>query len=455
MLARHRDLDALRNDLTRWLERRLPSARELTVSPLKQPGAGLSNETYLFDLSWQQDGRAHAQSLVVRLEPTDFLVFPEYDLRKQFRVLECLSETDVPVPRVRWFEGDPAVLGCAFYVMERLDGTVPSEVPPYHSFGLLHDATPARRAAMWWSGVETLARIHRLDWQRLGLSFVGVPGSGTDPLDQQIAYYERYLDWVQSPSPQPILRAAFEWVKRHGFTPARLSLCWGDSRLPNMIFRDDAVVGVLDWEMCFLGDPEADLGWWLFMDWSSCDGYGLPRLEGLPTKSETIARYEELTGQPVRQALYCEVWAALRFGVIMARVAQRLKEIGAPIPTPDFEANNVCTHRLAELLDLPPPGGVKRPAAETRGGAVHVQFHLTGAGGHDWYVVAENSGGARHEGTAAAPDVTVTASAADWEAIQRGDLARTDAFLSGKLKIDGDFNILMRLEDTISKLSRQ
>ncbi len=455
MLARQRDLDALRESLTKWLAGRLPSAAELALSPLKQPGAGLSNETYLFDARWRVGGRQETASLVVRLEPTDFLVFPEYDLGKQFRVLQCLAETDVPVPRARWFENDPNVIGCAFYVMDRLDGIVPSEVPPYHTFGLLHDATPERRAKMWWSGVETMARIHCLDWQRHGLSFVGVPGGRTDPLDQQITYYERYLAWTKSELPQPILEAAFDWVKGHRFTPARVSLCWGDSRLPNMIFRDDAVVGVLDWEMCFLGDPEADLGWWLFMDWTSCDGYGLPRLDGLPTKEETISRYAELTGRPVRQAFFWEVWAALRFGVIMARVAQRLKQIGAPIPSPDFEVNNVCTQRLADLLDLPPPGGVKRPTGIVGEGTARVQFHLTGPGGRDWYLVAENGVGTRHDGAVESPDVTLTASAADWDAIQTGELARTDAFLSGKLKIDGDFNLLMRLEDTISKLSRQ
>src|SRR5215470_16107882 len=106
MLARQRDLDQLRQSLTKWLGGRLPSADELTLSPLKQPGAGLSNETYLFDASWRERGRQQTSSLVLRLAPTDFLVFPEYDLGKQFRVLQCLAETDVPVPRARWFEDD-------------------------------------------------------------------------------------------------------------------------------------------------------------------------------------------------------------------------------------------------------------------------------------------------------------------------------------------------------------
>src|SRR5262249_10864885 len=146
------------------------------------------------------------------------------------------------------------ILGSAFYVMNKTDGVIPSEVPPYHAFGLCFDATPARRAALWWSGVETLARIHRLDWQRLGLSFLGEPGDGTRPLDRQLAYQERYLSWTRGNTPQPVLEAALTWLKRNRFAPERVALCWGDSRMPNMIFRNDQVAAVLDWEMAFIGD---------------------------------------------------------------------------------------------------------------------------------------------------------------------------------------------------------
>jgi aminoglycoside phosphotransferase (APT) family kinase protein len=293
---------------------------------------------------------------VVRIEPTDFLVFPEYDLGRQVGVMQCLAGSAVPVPRVLWFEEDARHLGSPFYVMERIEGEVPSEVPPYHTFGLCVEASPERRARMWWSGVETLAAIHALDWQRRGLSFLGVPDGGSDPLDRQLAYYEGYLAWVGGP-PQPVLQAALVWLRQHRYTPRRIGLCWGDSRLPNLLFRDDAVVGVLDWEMAFLGDPEADLGWWLFMDWATSEGFGFPRLEGFPGTEKTIRRYEELSGAPVEHPLYQEVFAAFRFGVVMARIAGRLKEIGAPTPSQDFETNNVATQRLAALLGLPAPGG--------------------------------------------------------------------------------------------------
>ena len=66
------------------------------------------------------------------------------------------------------------------------------------------------------------------------------------------------------------------------------------------MFRDDRVVAVLDWEMAFLGDPEADLAWWCFLDWANNEGYGGPHLDGIPGKEETLARYAEITGHPRR-----------------------------------------------------------------------------------------------------------------------------------------------------------
>ncbi len=453
MSSQRRDLGATHATLTEWVKAKMPSAEHLRLSPLTRPGAGLSNETLLCKLSWREGGVDRSEDLVIRLEPADFLVFPEYDLPRQFQVMQCLGTTDVSVPVVRWLEEDESVLGCQFYVMQRIEGDIASEVPPYHAFGLCFDATPERRARMWWSGVETLARIHALDWKGLGLSFLGVPREATGPLDQQLDYYERFLHWARGEEPQPILEAALRWLKENRFAPKRVTLCWGDSRLPNLIFRNDEVVGVLDWEMAFLGDPEGDLAWWLFLDWQHSEGYGIPRLEGFPGTEETIRRYEALTGCKVENFLYHEVMAAFRFGVIMVKVAQNMRERGIPTPTPDFGSNNPCTQRLATLLNLPPPGQGKREMTRIEDATVRVQFHLTGPGGHDWYLVSVKGEGTRYEGSVQNPDVTLTASVADWEAIQKGELDRTQAYLGGKLVIEGDLTLLMQMEDMISRLS--
>src|SRR5439155_7396112 len=111
-----------------------------------------------------------------------------------FHIMRCLAETDVPVPRVRWLEEDTSVLGRAFYVMNRIAGEVPSEVPPYHATGVFANAKPAERAPMWWSGIETLARVHAVEWKARSLGFLSAPPEGVPVARPQLDYYERMLD---------------------------------------------------------------------------------------------------------------------------------------------------------------------------------------------------------------------------------------------------------------------
>jgi aminoglycoside phosphotransferase (APT) family kinase protein len=348
--------DELHTKLQAWFAGKV-GAPGLILSPLTKPSIGFSNDTLVCHIEYSKGGERRRNDLVLRLEPEGFQIFPEYDLGGQARIMQCLNSTDVPVPNVRWVEDDVSVVGRSFYVMDRIEGEVPSEVPPYHATGVFAEATPGERAAMWWSGIETLAAVHAMDWRNAGLDFLGEPPVNAPPVRQQLRYYERMLDWAEEPvEPQPVLRAAQGWLRDNEPAGGRLALCWGDARLPNVIYRDGRVAGVLDWEMAFLGDPEADLAWWLFMDWFASGGFGLPRLEGMPGPEETVARYEELTGRPVRNLAYYEVFAGMRFGVIMVRVAGMMGSRGMPKPTPDYASNNPVTRRLAEMLGLRAPG---------------------------------------------------------------------------------------------------
>ena len=121
-----------------------------------------------------------------------------------------------------------------------------------------------------------------------------------------------------------------------------------------MIFREERCVAVLDWEMVSLGNPVQDLAWWLFLDWHHSAGFDAPRLDGFPSREATVARWESLTGFSARHLHYYEVFAAMRFAVIMVRVVALVREAGLPIPD-DYDVNNACTKGLAKLLDLPYP----------------------------------------------------------------------------------------------------
>ena len=89
-----------------------------------------------------QDGERRERGLVVRIQPTGYQVFPEYDLGRQFETMRLLAKTDVPVPEILWTEDTGDVLGQPFYVMGRVDGLVPSDNPPFFSEGWVHDADP-------------------------------------------------------------------------------------------------------------------------------------------------------------------------------------------------------------------------------------------------------------------------------------------------------------------------
>jgi aminoglycoside phosphotransferase (APT) family kinase protein len=353
-----RDLELTRKRLTEWFAERLTDASDVSVSELAGPGTtGFSNDTLMFDLGYRRGDRQHRESLVARIEPSGYRVFPEYDLRRQFRVQEMLAGTDVPVARMYWQEDDPGVLGAPFYVMARVEGRIPTDNPPYHAGGWVTEVEPPERAAMWWSGLDVLGRIHRLDWRALGFDFLAMPERGASPLDQQLHYYEEYLTWAARSVPQPTCEPALAWLREHRPREEPVALCWGDARIGNMIFHEGRCAAVLDWEMVTLGNPVQDLAWWLFVDRHHSEGLGIERLPGFPSREETVARWEGAVGLPAEHLDYYEVFAAFRFGVIMIRLAQQLTEYGLLPEDSDFETNNIVTRLLARLLGLPAPGG--------------------------------------------------------------------------------------------------
>ena len=456
MQARSADLSQIQSKLIPWLQKQMPKATNLSISNMERSGAGFSNETFLFNLDWEEGKKPKSEGMVLRCPPTSYPIFPKYELGKQFRIMQILGKTDIPVPKVHWLQENKELLGTPFYIMGRLDGVVPPEFPPYHSFGVYFDATPAQRSKMWWGSLDAMAKINMLEWKKLGFSFLGVPKNAADAIDRQVNYLESYLNWAKDTPEEshPILEAALKWLKENRYEAKRIALCWGDPRIPNTMYsKTFDVVAILDWEMAFLGDPEADLAWFLFLDWQHTEGYGIPKLEGTPGKEETVQRYEELTGYKARNLFYNEVRTAVYFGIIMMKIFKNFKKMGVTIPATDDEMNNVGTRRLATLLNLPSPGPGARQVTKVEEVAATVQFRLTGPGGCEWYLLCDRGQGTRYDGCVDNPTCTLIISAEDWAAIQRGELERSQAWMSGKLKIEGDMTMLLQLEETISKFT--
>ena len=354
---RGRDYEKTREQLAAWLHAKLPRATELAVSTLSGPAAtGFSNDTLLFDLESVEDGRREHRALVARIEPTGFGVFPSYDLTKQYQVMAALRSTDVPVPRMFWFEPDEDLLGAPFYVMERVDGRIPSDNPPYHAGGWMTEIPADERSAIWWSGVDTLAAIHRCDAAKLGIDFLDAPPPGTDTVGWQLDFWRGYADWVIGAGAFPTLEAGWQWLVANRPPPSqRQDLCWGDSRIGNMIFRDGRCVAVLDWEMATRGPAEMDLGWFLFMDRHHSEGIETARLAGFGERDATIARWESGVGRGAEHVAFWEAFCAWRFAVIMVRVAHQMQSIGVLPADSNFPADNTASRLLAKTLDLPRP----------------------------------------------------------------------------------------------------
>lgn len=338
---------AVRGRLSAWLAERL--GPDVELSGFDSPAfSGFSNETLLLDATWTERGERRTRGLAVRLEPGQHQVFTDTLFETQVRVMSALSATVVPVPEILWFERDRTVVGAAFFVMGRLEGRVPPDNPPYHVAGWLHEVTPQMRARVWWNGLDAMASIHRLDPHWAGLSFLPVVDAKA-----QLLRDRDYAAWVLEDREYPILDEAFgrleAGVPRSDPTPA---VCWGDARIGNIMFDDAGdVVAVMDWEMVSLGNPIADLAWFLLLDRHHSEACDVPRLAGFPSREETIARWEARTGNDARDLDWWELLSAARYAAILTRVMDLLDDSGMMPGARGFMSlDNTSTKLLRSIL---------------------------------------------------------------------------------------------------------
>ena len=232
-------------------------ARNLPVTSVEVPAAnGMSNETVLFDATWIEDGIRAEHRLVARIAPRDSAVpiFPSYNLDQQFRVMSAVAaHTSVPVPRVYWSESNPDALGGEFFVMERREGEIPPGRHAVHvrlvalgSFGRRLLSTPAvigpgaRRATRYGRSAPRTPPSCA--------AMVAEP-TGAEALRAHLDDQRRYYEWATADGPgSPLIERGFDWIEANFPADAGSAvLCWGDSRIGNVIYRDFEPAAVLDW----------------------------------------------------------------------------------------------------------------------------------------------------------------------------------------------------------------
>jgi aminoglycoside phosphotransferase (APT) family kinase protein len=316
-----RDLDKLARDLEGWLAPRLPGAKGIKVSDLSYPrGAGMSHETILFDVDWDEDGQAKRRGMVVRIKPMRRQVFLDDMFDNQYRLIQLMHRTGaVPVAEPLWFEPDPSLLGAPFFVMAKVHGRVAVTFPPYSKVGWLFDSKPADRRILWEDSVRLLARIQTVPVSEA--QFLNLPGDFAEGFDQEVDRWFRFMNWVDPKGERTFLRQMFERLMAVKPANRPEGITWGDARIGNMMVGDDyKVVAVMDWEQPSLGGALQDLGWWLYTERNQTVAQGLAPLEGMGTREETLALWREVSGKSAEAIEWYEAFAAFKMECLSVRM---------------------------------------------------------------------------------------------------------------------------------------
>lgn len=275
------DLDEAR--LGNWLAANVPGfAGPFAVE--KFPG-GQSNPTYRID--------AASGAYVLRRKPFGPILPSAHAVEREHRLIAALHPSGFPVARPYGLCEDAAVIGAAFYVMEMVEGRTFWD-------GALPDQTPTERTAIYAAIVDTLAALHAIEPEAVGLGDYGKPGNY---FERQVARWSKQYRASQTDD-LPEIERLIEWLPRTVPEQTRTAIVHGDFRIDNMIFAaaEPRVVAVLDWELSTLGDPLADFSYFL-MSWVTApEGrsgvQGLTGAEtGIPTIEQVVGRYCAATGR--------------------------------------------------------------------------------------------------------------------------------------------------------------
>ena len=308
-------LDLPEDTLSEYLEAHVDGFRgPLTATKFT---GGQSNPTYLV--------QAASGRYVLRRKPPGKLLPSAHAVDREFRVLQSLHGTAVPVARPLHLCTDESVIGSMFYLMSYVDGRIfwdPS----------LPELSPAQRGDIYLAIVDAMAALHTVDPAAVGLADYGRPGG----------YFERQLkrwgEQYRASETQPIA-AMDELIAR---LPARcppddgsVALAHGDFRIDNLMFHpsEPRVIAIVDWELSTLGHPLADLGYF-------CMALRLPRNPalpglagldraalGIPEEAALLARYSALTGRPIPSDWpFVLAFSFFRLAAIVQGVAKRAEQ---------------------------------------------------------------------------------------------------------------------------------
>ena len=297
-----------------YLRRQFPGeSGDLLV---RQFPSGHSNLTYSLSLGTRE--------LVLRRPPFGSKVKSAHDMSREFRVLSKLHSVYAPAPEVLLYCDDESVIGAPFYLMKPIHGIIlRRHVPRDLDF-------PAEKARQLSEGfVDNLIRLHRVDYVAVGLSDLGKPEGY---LERQVrGWTERYYGSKTHDYPEVEKIAA--WMQEHLPSTHGASLIHNDYKYDNVVLDSNditKIVGVLDWEMCTIGDPLTDLGTTLayWIDAQDPEDlqqnrWGPTNVSGSLTRAEVVHRYAQKTGSDPSQIAFYLAFARFKLAVIVQQIFYR------------------------------------------------------------------------------------------------------------------------------------
>lgn len=258
---------------------------------------------------------------ILRRPPGGAIPAGAHDVLREYRVMHALASSSIPVPRMELVCTDLDVIGVPFYLMDEIDGIV------IRTPAMAQALDESTRCRLGEDLVDTLADLHALDYEALGLADLGRP---VGYLDRQVRRWARQYQQVKVRELNNVARivhALQESVPRM----QRASIVHGDYRLDNVIvseFGPARIVGVLDWEMATLGDPLADLAT-LLMFWDEPGGLfnpitkGLMAFPGFGSRAEVTERYLSHRSLAVDDIDWYLVFAEFKLAVILEQIHVR------------------------------------------------------------------------------------------------------------------------------------
>jgi aminoglycoside phosphotransferase (APT) family kinase protein len=330
--------------LTAWLSDNLTGFQgPISLQMFK---GGQSNPTYKLI--------SPRKSYVMRTKPGPVakLLPSAHAIEREFKVMQGLYGTDVPVPQMHVLCEDESIIGRAFYVMEYVEGRVlwDQTLPGMHN---------AERAAIYDEMNRVIAALHTVQFAERGLENYGRPGNY---FERQIGRWSKqYLASVAQPIPE--MDRLMAWLPANMPASAKderkVSIVHGDFRLDNLMFHptEPRVVALLDWELSTLGHPLADFSY-LCMGWHIPPGTfrGIGGVDiaalGIPSEYDNIQRYCDRTGLASPADLKADwnfylAYNMFRIAAILQGIAKRVE--AGTASSDQAKANGAGARPMAEL----------------------------------------------------------------------------------------------------------